>query len=135
MSRAEDMKRYRRKKREQGLCVYGGCWEMADSSDVQFCTKHWAQSRDADLQRRATPTECSVDACTTIVQRPAWKFCPAHSNLRAYQREGYRVQALSGLCRKHSCSNPPVEGLTLCQKHREATAISNKNRRKAYVVW
>ena len=135
MGRAEDMKRYRRRKRERGLCVYGGCWDIADSSDAQFCMKHWTQSRNAELQRRQHPSVCSVASCTTIVQRPAWKFCPIHANTRTYQREQYHLQASKGLCRKHNCADTPVEGLTLCQKHRDSNATSNKVRRRDYVVW
>ena len=128
------MATYRKRKRERGLCVYGGCNEITER---WWCEKH---------KRRYPPKgdgirTCLTDGCEVLV--PKWKrFCEPHLLERqrvrnqmhartteqsaTYARE-YRQRRISaGICAIPGCKSDPAMTVngnrqhTMCEEHRDA---------------
>jgi hypothetical protein len=122
------MRDYRKRKREQGICTYGGCWA---TSEKTYCTAHREITNLKALgykRRRPTnpPKVCLLIGCVDFVKYPALKYCPAHSNTTSYFSVRLRGQVVRGLCHQGSCKNTPVEGITLCETHHEISRIKNR---------
>jgi hypothetical protein len=127
------MKDYRKRKREQGICTYGGCWI---ETGMTYCERHRvvtnnAQSRLHRHYRRRIALErplrgCKATDCAAFVQQPAVKYCMTHSNTTTYFVTRLRGQVLQGLCHQGSCPNVPVEGITLCKQHHNISLRKNR---------
>jgi hypothetical protein len=126
------MRDYRRRKREQGICIYGGCW--ATSSKI-YCTAHrditnlkaLTYKRQRTRKKRLqSPKMCKFTGCVDMVQGPAIKYCLYHSNTTTYFVMRLKGQVIQGLCHQGFCTNIPVEGITLCKDHHELSLTKNR---------
>lgn len=141
MSVAKYMATYRRRKRERGLCVYGGCNEITER---WWCEKH---------KRRYPPKgdgirACRIEGCEVQLLKHKI-FCEPHRLERARLRNQhhtrtpeqastyartYRQRRISaGICAIAGCKSDLAMTMngdrqhTMCEEHRDARNAYHKS--------
>ena len=125
------MRDYRKRKREQGFCTYGGCWATTTKT---YCTAHRdiTNAKSYKYKRIRTkkiikaPKICKFTDCMDLVKSPAIIYCLTHSNPTTYFVMRLRGQVTQGLCHQGTCIGIPVRGLTLCESHHDISVIKNR---------
>ena len=139
------MKDYRQRKRSQGICIVGGCWNVVAPSSVALCLVHLGLAATLQRLRRSRNLPMvhaqaqaryklnrKLGRCVQRCGRPAATGraqCAYHLQLGRLLAQKRREQ---NLCTIPGCKSTPNPGFAQCPPHQEQSRIYGKARRAKY---